>query len=133
MLRRLFPLCMAFVSSVMPVVGSTAMSNDFEKNEEVRQILRKQGDDSRTARVVQHYAYFQTSEARDLYRDFLFARGYKVDRESHQDPYFNPWGIVFSKVQVPNDIDVETEELDINAAKFGGEYDGWESGIVRSP
>jgi Regulator of ribonuclease activity B len=133
MYRKLFLLCKAIVLSVVPGMSSTAISNDFEQNEKVREALRGEADDGRTARVVRHYAYFQTCEARDTYRAFLLAHGYQVDRDSHQDQYPNPWGIVFSKVQVPNDIDGETEKLRANAARFGGEYDGWETGIVYGP
>lgn len=108
------------------------MANDLAKNEEVRAVLRKQGDDGKIARSVQHYAYFPSWRAEKSYRDFLTAREYKIDRESNESPHANPWAIIFSKVQFPNAIDDETAQLDANAARLGGDYDGWETSIVRS-
>lgn len=133
MYRKLFLLCKAIVLSVVPGMSSTAISNDFEQNEKVREALRGEADYGRTARAVRHYAYFQTGEARDTYRAFLLKHGYKVVDQSHQNQYSNPWGIVFSKLQVPNLIDGETAKLRVNAARFGGVYDGWETTIVHSP
>ncbi|WP_416065119.1 ribonuclease E inhibitor RraB [Rhizobium sp. ZK1] len=39
--------------------------------------------------------------------------------------------VVFSQLQAPNDIDKQTELLDVSAAKLGGEYDGWETTVHR--
>jgi hypothetical protein len=113
----------------LAMIGSATMANDFAKNEEVRMVLREHGDDGTAPRPIQHYAYFPTSAAQKQYRDFLLGRGYHVDREEDNTPQPTPWGIVFSKIQTPTDIDDETEALGMTAAQEGGEYDGWETGI----
>lgn len=125
-LRGLYTLAIIFS------VGSVALPDDFAKNEEVRRVLRSQGDDGSSARQVQHYAYFPTLEAEIRYRDLVLARGYRLDRETNDGSHPKPWSIVFSKLQAPNDIDNETEILNVDAANLGGEYDGWETDIRRS-
>ncbi|MCQ4632007.1 ribonuclease E inhibitor RraB [Shinella sp. CPCC 100929] len=107
------------------------MATDFAKNEQARQALREEGDDCLTARPIRHFAYFGTPVARQQYREFLLARGYEINREGNEDYQPKLWSVVFSKVQVPIDIDNETEVLDAKAVTFGGEYDGWETEVRR--
>jgi hypothetical protein len=112
---------------------SFASANDFEKNEEIRVVMRRNGDDCRTQRPIQHYAYFTSASDRKQYREFLTSRGYVIDRESDDADRKHPKGIIFSRSQAPIEIDDETAVLDAAAAQFGGEYDGWEADIIRKP
>jgi hypothetical protein len=108
------------------------LAGDFAKNEEVRKVLLEHGDDGRSVRLIQHYAYFATAEAASQYREFVSARGYQLDREANDASQPRPWSIVFSKLQAPKDIDSEAGLLDLSAVKLGGEYDGWETKVNRN-
>lgn len=108
------------------------MAQDFAKNEEVRRVLREHGDDGRSVRLIQHFAYFTTEKAALQYRELVSARGYQVDLEANDASPPRSWSIEFSKLQAPNDIDGETGFLDSSAVKLGGEYDGWETKVHRN-
>jgi hypothetical protein len=111
--------------------GPIAFGNDFAKNEEVRSELRRQGDDCRTARPIEHFAYFPTSAAMMKYRQFVLGRAYSIDHENEEPKVSKRWRLAFSKIQIPDNIDDETEALGTNADQFGGEYDGWETEVVH--
>lgn len=107
------------------------MTKEFSKNEEVRRYLAKQGDHSRTPRLLQHYAYFPSADAEKAYASFLKSKAYQIERESSDSLGDNPWGVIFTKVQAPIDIDDETGNLELKATRLGGEYDGWETEVIR--
>jgi hypothetical protein len=107
--------------------------DSFLKNEAVRSNLRKHGDNSKTPRAIEHYAYFPTDELRASYRDFIISLGYQVEREDFGAGDDGKIVIVFSKVQAPIAIDKETALLDDHARQLGGDYDGWETKVIRRP
>jgi len=107
--------------------------NDFTKNEQVRAVMRGNGDNCLIPRAIDHYAYFPTETERASYRAFVMARGYGIDREDRNEDREHPCGIFFSKVQVPDDIDDETMQLEMTAMQMKGDYDGWETDVVRQP
>ncbi|MDQ0319028.1 hypothetical protein QO002_001166 [Pararhizobium capsulatum DSM 1112] len=121
----------AFVFAALTSANGAEMTSEFAKNEEVRLDLRKQGDDGRTPRLLQHYAYFPSADAEKAYADFLISKAYQIERESGDSPGDNPWGVIFTKVQAPIDIDDETANLGLKANSLGGEYDGWETDLIR--
>lgn len=113
------------------LAGSTAVADEFAKNEGIRKILRENGDDGRSYRWIEHNAYFETEADEARYRTLVLSRGYRVDREDGDAPYPRPWHIVFSMLQAPDDIDDETNRLQADAARLDGEYDGWETDVLR--
>jgi len=126
---RFLSYLMACLVGILP--AKFVHANDFVKNEEVRQGMRREGDDGRTPRAIQHYAYFPDEVARKTYREFVTSRGYEIDDEHGEGSGRNSLAIIFSKVQAPTEIDDETKVLDDNAVRLSGVYDGWETAIVR--
>jgi hypothetical protein len=106
-------------------------ADDFFKNETVRATLRKEGDNCKTPRLIEHYAYFPTHEARDSYREFISSRGYKIEREDVRANDVGRLVVIFSKVQAPIAIDRETALLEDRASQLEGDYDGWETEVIR--
>jgi len=104
--------------------------DDFLKNEPVRADLRRYGDDGKTPRLIDHYAYFPSREGQAAYRDFVLSRGYKIEREDIDADDRGQLPIFFSKIQAPVAIDKETAFLGARAVNLGGEYDGWETDLV---
>ena len=105
--------------------------DDFLKNESVRNVLRKQGDNCKASRLIDHYAYFSTPETRASYREFIVSRGYQVKLEDVSATDDGRVVIIFCKLQAPIAIDNETVLLEDHATQLGGEYDGWETEVIR--
>ena len=93
--------------------------------------MRKEGDNCRTPRPIDHYAYFPTSEARARYREFIVSRGYRIEREDVSAADDSKLVIIFSKVDAPVAIDRETFLLENQAMQMGGYYDGWVTDVIR--
>ena len=126
-------LVMRFLRSLLSRLHWLAFGkpNDFKKNEQVRAVMRGNGDSCRIPRAIDHYAYFPTETERADYRAFVIARGYGIDHEDRDDDRKYPCGIIFIKVQVPDDIDDETMLLEVTAMQMKGGYDGWVTDVVR--
>jgi hypothetical protein len=127
---------MKFIKFLLALLSSGASSSsaaaaDFAKNEEVRSALRQSGDDTRIPRSIQHFAYFPGEQEQRAYRELVVSRGYEIDDEHSEAEAPYAWAIKFSKMQAPNDVDEETSILDADALRLKGQYDGWETEIVR--
>jgi hypothetical protein len=119
------------VTNLVPVMDLAATTrNDFE-NEKVREGLRQNGDDCRTPRLVDHYAYFGDIASLRNYREYVESNGYQIIRESSDDEEDSLWLLLFSKLQRLTELDPITSELQAKAESLDGEYDGWECDVVR--
>ncbi|WP_137158310.1 ribonuclease E inhibitor RraB [Rhizobium sp. FKL33] len=105
---------------------------EFAKNETVRKVLRRHGDNGAALRPVQHFAYFSSAEGRREFSDVLSSRGYEIDSQHDDANPPNRFSLIFSKLQAPNAIDDETGALEALAAACRGDYDGWETEVVRA-
>ncbi|MDB5555201.1 MAG: hypothetical protein JWL86_5185 [Rhizobium sp.] len=121
------------ISRFMDALPAKADDNidEFLKNERVRSVLRENGDDCRSPRTVQHFAYFPDAAPQISFREFLVAHGYDIDDEHNEAEGRNAWAVIFSKIQTPVKIDGETALLGEYAGRLGGDYDGWETEVVR--
>lgn len=93
-------------------------------------MLRENGDDTRSPRSIQHFAYFPGAKEQSAFHDFVISRGYRIDDEHSEAVGRFPWAVIFSKEQAPAEIDEETSVLRVNAERLKGEYDGWETAVV---
>jgi uncharacterized protein (TIGR01619 family) len=102
------------------------------QNRRVLASLEKNDDPLTQAREIDHWAHFPTAEARDRYVQKALELGYTPrPAEAARDQGGFP-GRVF-RVDVPSyaNIDNVTWPLHEAATEAGGEYDGWESPVVR--
>lgn len=110
-------------------------SLEFIENARVLEALLDDGDDLTTPREVTHWAYFPDAAARDKFKADLISRNFTIEEETHEpEEPENQFGLVFSSVRDVQleGISVETLELRKLAAGFDGEYDGWETIVVKS-
>ena len=121
------------ISRFMDALPAKADDNvdEFLKNERVRSVLRENGDNCRSPRTVQHFAYFPDAAAQIGFREFLVSRGYDIDDAHNEAEGRNSWAVIFSKTQIPVKIDGETALLSEHAGRLDGDYDGWETEVVR--
>ncbi|WDI44166.1 DUF695 domain-containing protein [Bremerella sp. P1] len=97
--------------------------------------LLEAGDTLEEERLVSHWAYFPTEQARAQFIAAVQEKGFQVDEESIQEESEppNPFGVQIDRVDhVDQDsINEVTIELFDLADSLDGTYDGWETFVVR--
>ena len=108
---------------------------DFERseNQRVADALIESGDALAEPRPIQHWAYFPTEEGRAQFIALIGQQFSGID--SHMNPISrgNEHAVTFWHTGVP-DSDSMTEitgMLSLAAESCGGEYDGWETQVIR--
>lgn len=108
--------------------------DDWQVIKDIRVIeaLRKKGDDGKSSRQIEHWAYFPSHDTAERFSQWARERGYNVVgsdaanggqicvRFSHE-----------GTVQL-TDITSNTIRLRRKASEIGGEYDGWETPVCRA-
>ena len=91
------------------------------------------GDDLRVPRAIEHRIYFETAANRDAFERELAAEGFRVQKKTaptESDPLY---GLRFYRVDTPHYYAIDALSIAIigQGEKFGGQYDGWETSVVR--
>ena len=104
------------------------------KNKKVVQQLEQYGDNLKQSRQVLHWAYFKNKEDRCAFIREAEQAGYLLGWESEHKGHERPFGVCIHKVHLvdQNSVDSIFVELTEIAASCGGEYDGWETEIIRA-
>jgi hypothetical protein len=116
------------------------MVDAHEGDRQVLAAMRQHGADLRKAAHTIHYLYFPSRSAAESAAGDLRAQGYEVQVDRAAAPPF--WKRLFSRPKfvciaenhaVPNESAVfaTSNKMSRLAAKFGGEYDGWEASIEK--
>lgn len=103
------------------------------KNRRVLEVLEERGNDSEQPREIRHWFYFKTVEDRDaLIRD-VRSLGFSIVSSSENTDYANPFGVHVARADRSDQesIDSVTIELFKLAKCHQGEYDGWETQVVK--
>ena len=98
----------------------------------VIEALRKESDDGSVPRIVDHWAYFPSDAACEMFCDWLRERGYRL--APNRPVKDRTFGVAFSHkgtVQL-EEIGRHTIPLRRRAAELGGEYDGWETEVISA-
>ena len=92
----------------------------------MRAILQDQGDDGTKPRLVNHLAYFNTSEDAASFSEYIKAEGYTLEKSPEQD------AVAFSLVSpVSGDsFDQAIQLLKEKADELDGQYDGWGCPVI---
>ena len=109
------------------------MDIERSKNQRVADALIESGDGLADDRPIQHWAYFPTEESRAHFIALIAQRFSGID--AHRNPMSEgkEHAVTFWHTGVP-DSDSMTEitsMLSLAAESCGGEYDGWETAVVR--
>ncbi len=94
--------------------------------------LEEQGDNLHVKRAIEHTMYFQTMEERTECSQCIEAEGFTIQQKAH-DTDNDYYTLRFYRMDAPYyyDIDAITIQLIDLGEKFRGEYDGWESSLVK--
>ena len=96
--------------------------------------LKEQGDNLRLERAIEHKAYFTTKEERQNFIALIEAENFKNQKE--MEVPFNDktmYGVQFYRLDIPfyYNIDELTMKLIDMSNSCNGNYDGWESSLVK--
>jgi Family of unknown function (DUF695)/Regulator of ribonuclease activity B len=106
---------------------------EFISNQKVVLNLVKAGDNLAKPRQVDHWLYFRTEAGRNQFVKFALLRSYKVEGQEFSSSGALHFQLHLSRtedVSLPS-ISTITLELRRKAKEFEGEYDGWETFVIK--
>jgi regulator of RNase E activity RraB len=103
------------------------------KNRHVIEVLSQHGDRLEKPRIVAHWAYFPTTDARAAFVGGARELGFTVIGEAEADNDEHRYGVQLERIdkvdwESINEVTLELFEL---ADTSGGYYDGWETGVAE--
>ena len=95
--------------------------------------LSQAGDNLRLKRAIEHKVYFKEPEQREVYKEFIQSEGFKIQKELQPTEENELHGLQFYRIDVPYYYDIDTLTLWLIECveAHSGEYDGWETSIVK--
>lgn len=106
---------------------------EYIKNEKVLMQLSKAGDKLDKPRQVDHWLYFKKDEDRNCFIRYANQQHYKIGtKETFPDRAF-PFKLNISRIDKVNIASISkiTLELEHEAKKCHGDYDGWETFVIK--
>lgn len=102
-------------------------------NQKVIEQLQKGGDDLTKSRQVDHWLYFSNEKNRNLFEKLITQNGFKIEIKEKIDNPDKPFKLHISRNDKvdPESISKITLELRKKAKELEGDYDGWETYIVK--
>ncbi|WP_345978536.1 DUF695 domain-containing protein [Sulfurimonas sp. HSL3-2] len=112
----------------------TAKQWQIIQNHRTCNMLQEAGDNLRLGRAIEHKIYFNTPQDREIYKEFIKSDGFTIQKEMEPSDEVSMYGLQFYRIDVPYyyEIDELTMNLIDNAKSYGGEYDGWETSVVKA-
>jgi hypothetical protein len=106
---------------------------DFMTNEKVILHLTKEGDDLSEPRQVDHWLYFQSEVDRDKFISYALKEKYKIESKKIVPNTKLKYQLQISRIDNVgiNSISKITLELRKKAKDLNGEYDGWETFVIK--
>jgi hypothetical protein len=108
-------------------------TQEYMRNTKVTMQLQKSGDNLVQPRQVDHWAYFANTKDREDFTNYITAKGFNVEETNKATSGVLPYSLKFSRVdKVDLDtISAITLELRRQAVKNNGNYDGWETSVIK--
>ena len=96
--------------------------------------LAKEGDDGSASRTIEHWVYFPTQASAEPFVDWAQKDRFTLDPEQTRQNAEGQYAVKLTHTGTVKlaDITSHTIALRRKAAKFGGEYDGWETKVQAS-
>lgn len=107
---------------------------NYMSDEKVVNHLIKNGDNLKKSRRVDHWAYFNTKQDSEKFKTEIEKIGYKIEEiKKLNDRNSNPYQVEFWKEEFVNldSINKSTKKLRTISSNFKGEYDGWETSVIK--
>jgi len=110
-----------------------ATIREYMLNQKVLDALLKAGDNLEAARKVDHWAYFRTTKDMGCFLATIKAMGFEIGETGNDEKSPMPFRLQFSrkdKVDLSS-ISAVTTDLRKKAAICQGDYDGWETFVIK--
>ena len=103
------------------------------QNQKMLNKLLDAGDNLKKPRVVDHWIYFPTTASRDLYIKFAQQQKFKIVSKAKGKNPDMPYELRISRIDKVDaaSINETTKYLKIKAVEYQGQYDGWETQVIR--
>lgn len=103
------------------------------KNRRVLEVLEERGDQPDQLREVRHWAYFKETENREAFISEAQNLGFSLVSESTSNEGENRYGVCVARRERADQESIDSVVLDLFelAKAHTGEYDGWETEVVR--
>jgi len=108
-------------------------TREYIENEKVVLSLHKAGDDLSKPRQVDHWLYFKTEEGREGFLKYALQEKFKLEGKDFSDKSALHFKLHLSrtdKVDIAS-ISAVTIALRRKAMECSGEYDGWETFVIK--
>jgi uncharacterized protein (TIGR01619 family) len=108
-------------------------TQDYMSNQKVVDQLEEAGDNLEKPRPVDHWLYFRTEKDRDAFIESIKIDGFKIESTDLVQESEYPHQLKISNITAV-DIDIiSTVTLKLNkiAKEHNGDYDGWETVVVK--
>ena len=99
---------------------------------ELVHVLEGHGDPGDVPRDISHWAYFDTVGDRNRFQEEISALGYEIDDAHSEAEGERPHALQFRNTVAPLEIFPYTERLEMTADECNGQYDGWETMVLRA-
>lgn len=113
----------------------TPAMQDYIADQKVILQLRQLGDNLQEPHRLEHFLYFKTKEDRERFIHYARSEGFSIE---HQMSYDRKWELPFElriyKTQMADIESVQstTKVLRKKAAELNGQYDGWQTGVIKA-
>lgn len=95
--------------------------------------LEELGDDPDRERLVEHWLYFPSEEQRSAFLKWSLGEGFLPLGFDHESEDELPWKLRLGKNELPQEEEIDEVVLLLfdKVQEFEGEYDGWETQVIR--
>lgn len=110
-----------------------AETQEYMSNEKVLSQLRQAGDKLVEPRQIDHWLYFPDVRSRNLFIQYIHSKAFKVEGQDKLPQSALPFQLHISRLDSvsQNSIGGVTLELRRKAKELKGEYDGWETFVIK--
>ncbi len=108
-------------------------TREYMSNQKILIALSEAGDKLESSRKVDHWAYFKTEKDRSCFIEHIKKMGFKVEEATIHKKTQLPYKLQFSRNEIVELVSITkiTLELRTQAIQCNGDYDGWETFVVK--
>jgi Family of unknown function (DUF695)/Regulator of ribonuclease activity B len=106
---------------------------DFMGNQKILMALQRAGDKLTRYRPIDHSSSFKTEADRTCFISYAIKKGFRITKKDDKGEAGGPFRVIITKTDRPavSTISKITLELRQQAAKCNGEYESWETVVIR--
>lgn len=106
---------------------------EYMSNQKVLDRLQEAGDDLSKERQVDHWIYFKNKEGRDLFIKYARDIGFKVENKDKIEGKELSYQLQISRMDFVDIVSISnlTLKLTKKAKELNGDYDGWETFVIK--